>query len=213
MQLDVLHLSNYLFQQLQQLAAGQTFWLGIAGPPGSGKSTLAAQLLDHLGGEVAIVIPMDGYHYYRRELDAMPDPAEARRRRGAPFTFNAGKFTADLQSAKERGSGRFPSFDHGIGDPVEGAIVLSPTHRIVMIEGNYLLLNQSPWCDLRPVFDETWYLDVPLDTCKERVFQRHIVTGKDEATARIRVETNDGFNAELVAEESPPNATKILTVH
>ena len=211
MKLDALHLATYLTKQLENLSPTQTLWVGVAGAPGSGKSTLCGQLQEQLGTEVAVVIPMDGYHYYVDELDQMADPVQARLRRGAPFTFNAEKFAADLQAAKKTGKGSFPSFDHGVGDPVEDAIMLGDSHRIVIVEGNYLLLNRSPWSHLRQVFDETWYLDIDLDTCKQRVYRRHLATGKDAATARMRVESNDGPNAESVAQESPRNATWILT--
>ena len=71
-------------------------FIGVAGSPGSGKSTLASAVCARLnaaaGDDIAIVFPMDGFHYYRAQLadPAMfPDPDEAKRRRGAPFTFNA----------------------------------------------------------------------------------------------------------------------------
>lgn len=35
-----------------------------------------------------------------------------------------------------------PSFDHGVGDPVEGGHVVLYSHRVVLVEGNYLLLGQ-----------------------------------------------------------------------
>jgi energy-coupling factor transporter ATP-binding protein EcfA2 len=62
-------------------------FVGIAGSPGSGKSTLASAVRDKLnaaaGDDVAVVFPMDGFHYYRSQLadPAMfPDPEAARRR-------------------------------------------------------------------------------------------------------------------------------------
>jgi pantothenate kinase len=65
---------------------------------------------------------MDGFHYYRAELDAMDNPQEAHARRGAPWTFNASKFVACVRSAREMRCGVFPSFDHAIGDPLECSI-------------------------------------------------------------------------------------------
>lgn len=58
----------------------------------------------------------------RRELDAMPDPQEAYRKRGAHWTFNGERFLREVGKAKENGSGAFPGFDHAAGDPVEGEI-------------------------------------------------------------------------------------------
>jgi pantothenate kinase len=89
--------------------------VGIAGVPGSGKSTAAkeiSRIINQKNSNMAVVVPMDGFHFYRSELDAMPDPKEAHDRRGAPFTFNAEKFHRLLQQIKETGAAKAPSFDH-----------------------------------------------------------------------------------------------------
>lgn len=209
--LTIRQLAGELRARYQQLVDEQ-YWIGIAGPPGSGKSTLAEALKSFLG-EPLTVITMDGFHYYRRELDAMPDPIEAHARRGAPFTFDAKKFVDALLDARKKGSGAFPGFDHGRGDPVADEILLPPGPRIVLVEGNYLLLDQPPWRILpEKVFDETWFLEVPLETSNRRVYERHLKTGKSKATARRRVETNDGPNALLVNSVSPPRASRILKI-
>ncbi|MCR9199434.1 MAG: hypothetical protein NXI04_12375 [Planctomycetaceae bacterium] len=182
--------------QQQILESQSTYWLGIAGPPGSGKSTLADLLAEQLSGSV--IIPMDGYHLYRSELDALDHPAEAHARRGAPFTFNGRRFVEDLQNAKASGQGRFPDFEHGTGDPVENAISLTVGTKMVIVEGNYLLLPEAPWSLLRHVFDETWFVDEPLDVCCQRIIARHQRVGRTAEQAQHRVATNDRLNAELV---------------
>ncbi len=205
-------LAAELLDRAAGLTGGAQFWLGLAGGPGSGKSTLAAALKARLEKSL-VVIPLDGYHYYRSELDEMEDPVEAHVRRGAPFTFNATRFMNDLIAARSSGQGSFPAFEHRARDPVENDIQLSRTHRIVLVEGNYLLLNTAPWCRLREkVFDETWFLDVPVQECKRRVMERHMKIGLSEAQARQRVVTNDGINAELIARESPANADRIIHI-
>lgn len=186
-------------------------WIAICGPPGSGKSTLAAALQSRLGS-IATVIPMDGYHLRRSDLDRLPDPDVAHRRRGAPFTFDSHRFVSDLKTARVSRAGRFPSFDHGVGDPEEDRILLTPQHRIVIVEGNYLLLPSEPWCHLKPLFDETWFLDVHIDVCKSRVLRRHIATGKDPEIAQQRVEDNDGPNAKLIIQECRCRADRCLTL-
>ena len=82
--------------------------------------------------------------------------------------------------------------------------------RHLIVEGNYLLLDDEPWSRLRAVFDETWYLDTDIDLCKERVYQRLIATGCDAPTARQRVAYNDGPNADLVIRVSPRNADRVI---
>ncbi len=204
------NLAAELRQRAAQLIGDTQYWIGLAGGPGSGKSTLAESLKARLG-ELLTIIPLDGYHYYRSELDGMADPEEAHARRGAPFTFNATRFVDDLIKARNAGEGVFPSFDHGAGDPVEADIQLPKGPQIVLVEGNYLLLDTEPWCQLRKsVFDESWFLDVPVHECNRRVGERHVKTGLTEEQAQLRVATNDSLNAELITRISPGNADRII---
>jgi pantothenate kinase len=201
-----------LREKAARLASGTQLWIGLAGAPGSGKSTLAKMLKAQLG-KLLVVIPQDGYHYYRSELDAMDNPSLAHIRRGAPFTFNSKRLVNDLKKARIEGNGVFPSFDHCAGDPIEAEAHLYKSHRIVLVEGNYLLLDREPWCQLHEkVFDETWFLNIPLQECEQRVKQRHIELGMTEEQARLRVKTNDALNAELIAKVSPGNANRMINI-
>ena len=50
---------------------GRQYWIGVVGAPASGKSTTAREVARRLREERglrAVVVPMDGYHYYRREV-------------------------------------------------------------------------------------------------------------------------------------------------
>lgn len=200
-----------IVRKANSLPVASKYWIGLAGPPGSGKSTLA----DHLQravGELLTVIPMDGYHLRRSELDAMDNPDEAHARRGAPFSFAADRFVRDLLQARNTNRGSFPGFDHVVGDPISDEILLIPdAGRVVLVEGNYLLLNDEPWCRLRhSVFDETWFLNVDVETCRRRVLRRHLATGLSVTEAQERVKENDGPNAELVIRHSKLNADRII---
>lgn len=89
---------------------------------------------------------MDGYHYYRHQLDKMEDPEHAHARRGAEFTFDSAKFVKDVKAGFESGSGSFPDFDHAKKDPEEGKIHYdSQKQKVVLVEGLYVLLNKDPW--------------------------------------------------------------------
>lgn len=199
-------------QRATQLKEGEQLWIGLAGSPGSGKSTLADALLARLS-DIMTVIPMDGYHYPLSYLDQMPDPQQAHARRGAPFTFDAKQFVLDLTEARNKGEGSFPSFDHGIKDPKPNAIKLSKTTKVVFVEGNYLLLNQSPWSELRnSVFNETWFLSVPLEECNRRVCNRHMLNGLSQQQAQRRVDQNDSLNAQLITEHSTQYADRIIKI-
>ncbi|MGJ8642861.1 MAG: zeta toxin family protein [Luteolibacter sp.] len=206
-------LISELSSKFDALPENCQYWIGLAGGPGSGKSTVAGKIKDALGDKV-VVIPMDGYHFYRSELDAMENPQEAQERRGAPFTFNARKLLDDLIQAHETGSGHFPDFDHCKRDPEERSICLESGKKIVIVEGNYLLLSESPWNRLiLDIFDEGWFLDVPLEECKRRVLKRHQQVMKmTREESMWRVLTNDGPNAELVINESIENADRIIEI-
>lgn len=185
----------------------------IAGPPGAGKSTLAHQVcarINHARPDTAVVVPMDGVHLYKRELQRMPDPEDAFRRRGAPYTFSPELLLTKLQDMQSKGHGKFASFDHGVGDPVENAIEVRPEHRVVLVEGNYLLMWDHPeWRLFRDLAYECWYVDVDMDQAMDRVRARHIRTGKTPEEARIRVETNDRLNAELIV-RTKKFATRVI---
>ncbi|KAM3272164.1 hypothetical protein ACQJBY_042397 [Aegilops geniculata] len=190
--------------------------VGLAGPPGAGKSTVASEVVRRVNmrwsqkhaedsslnsdEDIATMLPMDGFHLYRSQLDAMEDPKEAHARRGAPWTFNPSLFLKCLQTLKEEGSVYAPSFDHGVGDPVENDIFVKPQHKIVIVEGNYLLLEEDVWREIRDMFDEKWFIDIAIDVSMQRVLQRHIGTGKEPDVATWRISYNDRPNAELIME-------------
>ena len=140
-------------QRAQQPAGaaprGGRLVIGIAGAPGSGKSTLAAAVAARINARAAGAaaaaqqVPMDGFHLYRAQLDAFPDPAAAHARRGAPWTFDADAYLACLRRLKAGADEAAPSFSHGTGDPVAGDVPVLATHSIVLTEGNWLLLGEA----------------------------------------------------------------------
>ncbi|GAB2283956.1 hypothetical protein Dimus_018437 [Dionaea muscipula] len=153
--------------------------VGLAGPAGSGKSTLAFEVTQRVNKlwpqkapslaeeinspDVAIVLPMDGFHLYRHQLDAMEDPKEAHARRGAPWTFDPARMLRCLQTLRTEGSVYAPSFNHGVGDPVEDDILVTLQHKVVIVEGLYLLLEEAVWNEISAIFDEKWQvISLPL---------------------------------------------------
>ncbi len=183
--------------------------IALVGLPGSGKSFTANKLSNEVnvksGFEVAVALGMDGFHLTKAQLAAFPDPAEAFKRRGAPWTFDPAALAERLALLRNNAGDRakpvsWPGFEHGVGDPVADAITISPSVQIVIVEGLYLLHEGDGW-QLENLFDERWYLDVPMKLAMQRLVARHMLSNgntREEAAQRLAV--NDRLNAEIVLE-------------
>lgn len=202
----MMYLSNPI-QHLQALTQTNEprILIGLAGLPGSGKTTLAQQLqLDFLSAHPNCsmqVLSMDGFHLSKAQLQALPNPERAFARRGAPWTFDALGFVQKLRELKG-GQGRvtWPIFEHRVGDPVADAIVIEPNCQLILVEGLYILYREQAWAGLEGLWDETWYLDTPLELAQARLVQRHQQAwGISQAAALERVLSSDAKNAALVA--------------
>lgn len=146
--------------------------VAIAGAPASGKSTLAEKLCDHLGGDAggAAVVPMDGFHFDNAILEERGRLA----RKGAPDTFDVGGLRRILLALRaDDGEDVYvPVFDRGLEISRGAARCIAPHHRMVLVEGNYLLLDQPPWNRIAPLFDLSIYLDVAGDVLRTRLIDR-----------------------------------------
>lgn len=201
-----MYLTNPL-QHLQALAQTNAprILIGLAGLPGSGKTTLAQQLqsafLNANPTGSMQVLSMDGFHFSKSQLQAMPNPERAFARRGAPWTFDAAGFVAKVAELKA-GESRvtWPIFEHDVGDPVADAIMVEPSCQIVLVEGLYLLYREHKWAGLAGLWDETWYLDTPFELAQTRLVRRHQQAwGISQEAALERVLSSDAKNAVLVA--------------
>eukprot|EP00759_Apiculatamorpha_spiralis_P025560 PhF_6_TR28978/c0_g1_i1/m.42243 len=225
MEPEIIKAAEAILQAYEQTKnTGRRTMIAIAGVPGAGKSTIAPQIVQRVNdellkraqGERAVVVPMDGFHYYRHELDAFPNPEEAHRRRGAPFTFDSEKLLASLQAVRNNATEDvyLPTFDHAQKDPKEKDLHLSREAQICVWEGIYLLLSDlshgSAWPQVASQFDCKIYLDIDLDRAMERVAQRHMKAwGWSREPAWERAIENDRPNA-LIIEKTKSNADLVL---
>ncbi|MEV0312562.1 nucleoside/nucleotide kinase family protein [Nonomuraea fuscirosea] len=189
----------WLLDRVRALArGGGRVLIGIAGCPGAGKSTLAGWLAGALtdAGLPAVWVPMDGYHLADVELERLG----RRGRKGAVDTFDGHGYLALLRRLRaETGDVVYaPSFDREIEQPIAGAIPVPPRARVVVSEGNYLLLPGEPWRRVKEAMTEVWYADLDDRIRLERLTTRHVRFGKtpDEAVR-------------WVAEVDEPNAAAI----
>jgi pantothenate kinase len=179
--------------------------VSIAGAPGSGKSTLAEQLLERLNtnpsAPVAALVPMDGFHLDNETLEQ----CGLLHRKGAPQTFDTEGFRETLARIRVGGADiSVPAFDRNLDSVIPDAKNIDREIRIVIVEGNYLLLNQVPWCSLAPLFDLTVFLHVDPEVLKSRLVKRWLDQGYNLEDAKARALSNDVPNARLVEEQSVP---------
>ena len=170
--------------------------LGIAGPPGAGKSTLAETVVAHVPG--AVLVGMDGFHLAHSALEALGRVE----RKGAPDTFDAEGYVALLRRIRALGPGETvwaPQFRREIEDAVAGAVAVTADTPLVVTEGNYLLLGEPPWSQVRDLLDECWYVDVEDAVRRARLQARHERYGRTPEEARERTLGSDERNAVLVA--------------
>lgn len=173
--------------------------LGITGAPAAGKSTYAEQLAAKLtadGHKVALV-PMDGYHLAQSVLEheGLADV------KGAPHTFDGYGFVALLRRLKESPDEQIwaPRFDRGIEDSIAASIGIAPEVTLVLTEGNYLLLDEAPWSNVRSLLDQCWYVEVPEELRHARLEARHRAFGRSPEEAHERTYGSDERNARLIA--------------
>ncbi len=195
-----------LVEHLRHTQSAARRLIAIAGPPGAGKSTvvqtLCAKLNQH-DANVARILAMDGFHFDDRVLEARGQLA----RKGAPDTFDVDGFAAVLDRLRtDHGHDiAVPVFDRALEIARAGAEIVPASTRIVIVEGNYLLLDDPTypsWASLASRFDVTVMLDVPRARLAERLAARWRGFGLDGAAVAAKVEGNDLVNADLVIAHS-----------
>jgi pantothenate kinase len=184
-------------------ASGDRVIVAIAGAPGSGKSTLADKLVGKLNGRqagLAAVLPMDGFHYD----DLYLVPSGLRPRKGAPHTFDVGGLFHTLKRLRARDEAEVfvPVFDRKIEIARAGARVIPASVGVIVVEGNWLLLDQAPWDGLRSLFDASVMVEVSDQTLRARLRGRWERLGLSEAEIVAKLEENDLPNGRLVRDGS-----------
>ncbi|KAJ9097653.1 hypothetical protein QFC21_004689 [Naganishia friedmannii] len=221
MQQQVTATSETLIQKAKAIPDGHRLLVGITGRPGGGKTTFCTALLSEINrrvpGQVAFV-PMDGFHYTRAQLDKLPDPADAHYRRGAVDTFDAQAWFHLVRRLRDLASDEtisVPGFDHAVKDPEEDKIRITGDKKIILLEGNYLLLRKEPWVDAANLFDERILVDTPREETIERLARRNYAAGicptyKDTLARVLAVDVKNG---DLIMSGSLEPTIRITTTY
>jgi pantothenate kinase len=186
---------------------GRRRLLGLVGPPGSGKSTLAGHLAEAVGPR-AVVVPADGFHLAGRILAELG----LADRKGAPDTFDTAGLQYLLRRLRHQAEDVIyaPAFFREIEEPIAAAIAISRSVPLVIVEGNYLALEQGRWAGTADLLDEIWYLDVSTPVRQSRLVRRHRAFGKSEEEARRWALGSDERNARII-EPTRHRADRIVT--
>ncbi|ONI60521.1 nucleoside/nucleotide kinase family protein [Leifsonia sp. ALI-44-B] len=220
-------------------AGGGRAVVGIAGSPGAGKTTLAVQLAARVNAIVAAEassasgsssasssasaseaasaaasphfaahLPMDGYHLANSTLDSLG----RRDRKGAIDTFDGWGFVALLRRLHAETSHTVyaPSFDRTVEEPIAGEIAVLPDTKLVIVEGNYLLVDETPWADVKGLLAEAWFCETTDDERVRRLVDRHERHGRTPEAAKAWAESVDGKNAILI-ESTMPRADLVVS--
>ena len=183
----------------------------LAAPPGAGKSTLAA-FLELLSGQTPDVTPlqavgMDGFHYPNAYLDGHSfeeggRTVGMRSRKGAPQTFDVDGLRAALLDVRDANPRPWPTYSRVLHDVVPASLPIR--EKIVLVEGNYLLLDQGRWTGLVDLADYTVFLRAPEPLLQERLVARKMAGGMSHAEALAWYEASDGRNVKAVLTHHSP---------
>jgi pantothenate kinase len=175
--------------------------LGITGQPGAGKTTLAEELVAALRAQMppgwVAHVPMDGFHLADVELERLG----LRDRKGHPDTFDALGYAALLRRLIEDQDDVVyaPGFERVLEQPLAGAIPIDRSARLIISEGNYLLVDEPGWRRVPPLMAEIWYADLDRPSRMDRLVSRHVRFGKEPAAAQAWATGTDERNAVLIA--------------
>jgi len=223
------NLAKELVGKVERLKSDERLLVGIAGIPASGKTTLSHMIVDcinhltensdYLPGKAAILVGLDGWHLAREQLRAMSDPKLAFDRRGAHWTFDPVSYLSFVKQLRQpiRDSAeaiKAPSFDHALKDPLPDAIHILPFHRVIIIEGLYVLLSSAGWKQAAELLDERWLIDINIEEARRRLVKRHVATtvASDEDEACWRADNNDMPNGVFLLANMVPPTKRIQSI-
>ena len=195
--------------KLQQ-KMGRRLLVFMAAPPGVGKSTLAL-LLERLSNTDEELVPvqalgLDGFHYPNSYLNTHSVEREGKliplsSIKGSPETFAVEKLIGKLTDIRKNDV-RWPIYDRTIHDIVEEIVTVRKP--IVILEGNWLLLGENPWLNVRSFADYSLFISAEPADLKERLIRRKMAGGSTLEAAKKFYQKSDRLNVERCLKKSWP---------
>ena len=196
--------------EIRQQKGGRVLAM-LAAPPGAGKSTLvsfleyyAKELLPELKVQA---IGMDGFHRRQEYLTSHDTEVDGKmipmvQIKGAPVTFDLEAFVAKIKEVLGGRTALWPTYDRHLHNPIEDAITV--TGDIVILEGNYLLLDEEGWRDIHKMADYTIFLRGDEEVLRKRLVDRKEASGNSRDKAEAFVDFSDMRNVRLCLNHSLP---------
>lgn len=193
--------------------------VAVAGPPGSGKSAFATVLtavLDALAGEkLAALVGLDGWHFSNAYLDSHTiqrggETVPLRKIKGAPETYDQLEILAFLSAVRRARRLAYPVYSRYLHDPIAEAGVIESWQQIVVLEGNYWLLDEPPWKQYQPLFDLRIFLKAKPESLLAGLRERHLRGQKNPEFVAEHMRLVDLPNIERVLDGSGPADVVVL---
>ena len=161
-------LLSILSYNLDQNTLKKRYFIALAGPPASGKSTISEKLNEDLNikGFPSDILQMDGFHLD----DAILSSQNLLPRKGSPETFDVMGLKSFLIRLASESEVIVPIFDRSLELSRSSAVTISENKKIIIVEGNYLLLNSRPWNELNNYFDSRVMIH-----CEESVLEKRLI--------------------------------------
>jgi pantothenate kinase len=180
----------------------------LAASPGVGKSTLASflEFLSKNSENIMEIqaVGLDGFHYHQQYIKSHKVIVDEKEIpmvevKGCPETFDLGKLKSKIKALKNE-SVKWPIYDRKLHDVVEDQIVVNK--EIILIEGNWLLLNEDGWRDLKDYCDYSIFIKADETMLKDRLIQRKMKGGISKEAAIKFYEKSDSRNVKRVLDNS-----------
>jgi pantothenate kinase len=139
---------------------------------------------------------MDGFHLSNKQLKILGLSDV----KGAPNTFDISGYIGLLKRIKSDLSKSiyFPIFYREIEESFAADGTIPVMTKVILTEGNYLLLNSGGWEVVATMLDEVWYVNIDDDLRLDRLTKRHQKFGKDADAAYAWARGTDEVNAKIV---------------